>query len=652
MKISISINNQNNAFILTPIDSSFSSLRGINVYVKSINNGFLHDGLVEIPFAGADINQIYSKIVELFVGRWNCSIASDKSSDSTIAHAQEEAEKFELFSKKAYEIRNNNVVKEELEEFIGVLNRNEFIRELKPFQLLAAYHLAFSQNACNFSVPGSGKTTTVLAAYELLKHIDDDKKKVDKILVIGPLSAFYSWRNEYKECYGRNPKYLEIRGGVSANFIENKLIRSNVEEELIIASYGSIDGKREVLQHFLRNNRAMVVLDEAHRIKNVEDGVQSNAALSLSAFAKSRVILTGTPAANSYVDLYNLYKFIWPANNIIGYSIIQLGNMSQRENDPRVPDLMRRISPFYIRVKKADLKLPEPIYHQPDIIQMSTIQRTIYEAIEDMAIRTFERTTVSDIFSKSAFIRLRQAASNPKLLNKPLDDYFFDNDSGFDNDSENNVGQLENNIDVDNNVLNLIRSYNEVPCKFKAAYDLSQRIINDSGKLIIWCEFVGTCLDLSEYLTAKAIRNAILFGGTPQEEREKVIIDFHNDPELSVIIANPHAVGESISLHKACHNALYLEQGYNAGVYMQSKDRIHRVGLKDSDVTNYYYYHAADSIDDVAYDRVMLKERRMLELIESEEIPLLSINDDFMDDMENDIKAIMRAYYERKKRSV
>jgi SNF2 family DNA or RNA helicase len=235
------------------------------------------------------------------------------------------------------------------------------------------------------------------------------------------------------------------------------------------------------------------------------------------------------------------------------------------------------------------------------------------------------------------------------LLNKPLDEYCFDNDSDFDNGSANGAEQFDSKLDVDNNILCLIRNYDEVPCKFEAAYDLSQKIINDGGKLIIWCEFIGTCLELNEYLTEKSIRNAILYGGTPPEEREKIIIDFHEDVALSVIIANPHAVGESISLHKACHNALYLEQGYNAGVYMQSKDRIHRVGLKDTDVTNYYYYHAADSIDDVVYDRVMQKEQRMLELIESEEIPLLSDNDDFMEDMESDIKAIMRAYYERKK---
>jgi len=646
MKIKISTSAQNKSFILTPVDFKFHNLRGISVYVKNLNNGFLLNDYIEIPYENSDINELYSKIIELFNKRWNIRIEADDNSDSIISDAQEEAEKFQLFTKKANEIRNNNIDINELKTFIGVLNSNCFERELKPFQLLAAYHLAFSQNACNFSVPGSGKTTTVLAAYELLKHIEDEKKKVNKLLVVGPLSAFLSWKNEFKECYAREPKCLEIRGGISVNAIEDKLLRTNIKEELIIVSYGSLDGRLEILQRFIKNNKTMVVLDEAHRIKNVEDGIQSKAALSLATHAQSRVVLTGTPAANNYVDLFNLYKFIWPANNIIGYSTIQLSNMSKMENDPRIPDLIKRISPFFIRVRKKDLQLPEPTHHSPYILQMSNTQRIIYEAIEEMAVRTFEHTDVSDIFRKSAFLRLRQAASNPKLLNKPLNDNLVDDDIRQIND------EFDDNLNVDNNILHLIRNYNEIPCKFEAAFSLLNDILANGGKLIIWCEFIGTCLDLNDYLKSKNIRNEILYGETPQDEREIIITEFLNNPELSVIIANPHAVGESISLHKSCHNALYLEQGFNAGVYMQSKDRIHRVGLSADTITNYYYFHAADSIDNISYDRVMIKEQRMLGLIENEEIPLLSRNEDFMDDMENDIKSIIRAYYERKKRSI
>jgi SNF2 family DNA or RNA helicase len=647
--IELTINGNNNTFVLKPVDFSFSQLRGLNIYVKSINNGILRNGNVEIPFDNADINRLYLMILELFSKRFGCKINASNNAGLLIEDAETEANKFIEFSKKALQIRNNEILKSDLEDFIGIFDEDRFKRTLKPFQLLAAYHLAFSQNACNFSVPGSGKTTTVLAAYELLKNTTDKIKKIDKLLVIGPLSSFFAWKNEFKECYKREPKVLEIKAGITIEYIEERLIRSVVEEDIIIASYGSIDSRKDILKQFLKDNRTMVVLDEAHRIKNVEDGIQSYAALSLAPYAKARVILTGTPAANSYVDLFNLYKFIWPSHDIIGYSIPQLKVMSQRESDSRVKDLLDRISPFFIRVKKSDLNLPEPIFHQPLSVPMLPIQRVIYDAIEKMAISTFENTSFTEFFRKAALIRLRQAASNPNLLNKPLDAYF-----GNEDEMESQSIPLNNNITVGSDILSLIRSYTEkeIPSKFIATKNLAIKIINQGGKLLIWCEFVDTCIDLHNYLIKNNINNKILYGGTPQEEREQIITDFHHDDELPIIIANPHAVGESISLHKACHNALYLEQGYNAGVYMQSKDRIHRVGLEETDVTNYYFIHAEDSIDSITYNRVMEKEERMLKLIDSEEIPLLSNNLDFIEDTEDDIKAIIRGYYERKIRSI
>ena len=44
------------------------------------------------------------------------------------------------------------------------------------------------------------------------------------------------------------------------------------------------------------------------------------------------------------------------------------------------------------------------------------------------------------------------------------------------------------------------------------------------------------------------------------------------------MIANPAAAGEGISLHMACHHALYLDRSFNAAHYLQSVDRIHRLG--------------------------------------------------------------------------
>jgi SNF2 family DNA or RNA helicase len=134
---------------------------------------------------------------------------------------------------------------------------------------------------------------------------------------------------------------------------------------------------------------------------------------------------------------------------------------------------------------------------------------------------------------------------------------------------------------------------------------------------------------LSKYLSQNNIKSKILIGEIPQSEREETIKAF-NDPlnnDFYVIIANPFSVAESISLHKGCHNAIYLERDYNCSNFIQSKDRIHRVGLDKNQLTKYYYVLSKDSIDEVINDRLLLKIERMEQMI-NEDIPLFQRIDD------------------------
>lgn len=645
MRVKLNTENNGNRLAIEPIDFRLSDMPKLPIYIMNMAGGYVDKEKCGVSLAGADINSVYQKVKKILEGRLQLEVEIDESAKNLLKDAEDESMRFMRFADKAMQIRNNNIDYEELQDYLRILSATSFKRTLKPYQLLSSYHIAFSQNACNFSVPGSGKTTTVLAAYEYLRNTNDPSKRINKLLVVGPLAAFGAWKNEYKECFGKEPLVLEIRSGIRNETVEDALLRSNVPYDIIIASYGSVPSKIDILQSFLANNPSMVVLDEAHRIKNTEDGVQSNAALRLSDNAKSRVILTGTPAANSYVDLYNLYKFIWPSNNIIGYSIAQLANMSKSPNDERVDDLTQRISPFFIRVKKEDLNLPVATFNDPIGVDMSPIQRRIYEDIASTAIKKIESNTVNQIFKKSAIIRMRQAATNPNLLNKSLDDYYDSLEGDFFTKTK-----LDSTIDASDETLELIRNYKnlETPSKFVAALQLIRDKITNGEKVLIWCEFIGTCDDFSDYLSSNGIKNEILYGATIQEDRERIINAFANpnNNEFMVVIANPHAVGESISLHKGCHNAIYLERGFNAGTYMQSKDRIHRVGLPENTVTNYYYFHSLDTTDSTVYERVMLKEKRMLDIIEKEEIPLLARNADFLEDTEDDIKAIIRSYYE------
>lgn len=645
MKVIIEYDKENNCLLIKPIDSDFNRMRGIASYIKVVKGVLESSQKIRIPLEDNDVNNIYVKVKRIFEEEFSCEIESNLSAKKIFNDAEDEARKFLEFSRKARQIRDNEINKEEFSDFCNCVSKYSFKRALMSYQLLAAYHIAFSQNSCNFSVPGSGKTTTVLAAYQYLKEIQDEDKNVERLVVIGPLSAFIAWKVEYKECFGSEPVPLEIRGGMNRQNIENQILSSNSEIDLLLVSYGSVPSYYSLIEYYLRNNKCMVVLDEAHRIKKVGDDARSRYVLDLAKYGKSRIALTGTPAANSYVDLFNIYRFIWPNMNIIGYSVPQLASMTNNEGDARVEDLINRIAPFFIRVKKSDLGLPEAIFKEPIMVEMSPKQREIYDAIERVVINRWETVGLPQSLRRAAAIRLRQAATNPSLLLKALESEFDDNDDVVDD--------IEGvDIEIDENLLNTIVNYKqiEIPKKFVTVRNLLTEILNSGEKAIVWCEFIGTCDDLSLYLTDSGISNRLLYGPCQQEERESIIREFlEEQSSFNVIIANPHAVGESISLHTTCHNAIYFEQGFNAGVYMQSKDRIHRVGLKEGTVTTYYFIQSEDSVDHVAYDRVLLKERRMLELIESNEIPLLANNIDYEENSEDDIKAIIKDYYERRR---
>lgn len=583
-----------------------------------------------------------------------CEIEIEGNANSGIQAYYEEEQNFAIFSKKALDIRNNKCDIEEFKRFKDSLIDNMKNRTLYELQMLAAYHLAFSQNACNFSVPGAGKTSIVYGAYTYLHNLpDDDVKKVDRILIISPLNAFAPWELEYEECFGKKPTSKRLSGKMELEEKKQYLYEMN-PAELTLVSYASVLSLVDELTYFLKKHRVMVILDEAHKIKNTNGGIISQSILTLARNCKSRVVLTGTPAPNGYEDLYNLFKFIWPTKNLIKYQIGQLKDMTKSTDDPRVESLLDAISPYFIRIKKSDLGIPPAINHPPILVEMKSSQRKIYDFIEKRYIGDIAKSKDSQVKSKlvkAKLIRLIQAATNPALLAQPLRDFAEIGDIDFDvvqDDSE----MLKEILDY---------STNEIPAKYEKAKEIIENIILSGGKVIVWACYIKNIELLKDYLEKNGIPVRTLYGATPvagdeiseeDEEysltREAIVKEFHNpNSDFKVIIANPFAVSESISLHKACHNAIYLERSFNAAHFLQSKDRIHRYGLKEGTETNYYYLVSTDSVDETVHQRLLDKERRLMDIIESMPIPLF---DNYLDaDIDEDIKAVLKDYAKRTK---
>lgn len=631
-------------------------------YVRDYLNPTVNDDKIILHYADEDVMPILSSIGQM-LEKYGFQERKSRSSEKILSDFYEEEKKFKIFSDKALNIRNNNCVAQEFEDFTKAVESNLTARSLYPLQLLSAYHLAFSQNGCNFSVPGAGKTSIVYGAYAYLKSLSHtNDKHIDKLLIVGPLSSFGPWELEYAECFGKKPTAKRLISGISKSEKEDYLISKNTAEITLI-SYASLSSLIEHIGFFLRNNNVMVVLDEAHKAKNTDGGVIAQSVLAISKYAKSRVVLTGTPAPNGYEDLYNLFKFIWPNKNVIGYRVNQLCDITNRGDINRVERLINNIAPYFIRIKKSDLNIPAATNHPPILVRMSPIQQRIYDFIEKKYVEAFIQDAKTDITSRfkaaiaqARMIRLMQAASNPSMLKVHLANLALEDE---------NFNEVFQAID-DTEVLKSIVKYenSEIPAKYEEVLNLVQKIISDGGKVVIWATFIFTIHELKKYLEMHGIASQELYAAVPVEKdgiveddsedqiftRERIVREFQSeDCPYRVIIANPFAVAESISLHKACHNAIYIERSFNAAHFVQSKDRIHRYGLKPGTITNYFYVLSANSIDETIAERLYEKERRMVEIMESMPIPLF---DNASEDMgDEDIKALIRDYVRRTKKS-
>lgn len=649
-KLCLESNENGSSLIITgDIDSIFSNRRAAR-YLKDTVKFAKTDGSIIVE-ADDDINKSIDRIKKLcdYIGAE--LIYSGRVSEAVANYALEE-EKFGEFAEKARLIRDNHCDKDDFERFVDSVSKNLSNRSLYKLQLLSAYHLAFSQNACNFSVPGAGKTSVVYGAFAYLSNLpQEDKKYVDRLLIVSPLSAFGPWEFEYEECFGEKPSTRRLNGKVPIEEKKQYLYSFN-PARITLLSYASVSALKDELIYFLKNNKVMVVLDEAHKIKNTNGGVTAAGVLEIASYCSSRVVLTGTPAPNGYEDLYNLYKFIWPTKKIIPFEVYQLKDMSKAISDPRVDTLLQTIEPFFIRIKKSDLGIPQATEHEPIIVPMGETQRRIYDVIE--------KKYMNDIVSskdnwfrqdlvKARLLRMMQAATNPSLLSMPLKN--FASFEGFD----------PNAVSEDTSLISDVLQYAklETPAKFIKARELIEQIVADGGKVVVWAIYIKNILDFEKYLLSCGIPCKTLYGATPVatgdededevETREKIIAEFNKlDSAFKVIIANPFAVSESISLHKACHNAIYMERSFNAAHFIQSKDRIHRYGLEPETETNYYYLLSEESIDEVIHDRLIEKETRLRDIIESMPIPLFE--NAGLETGDDDIKALIAEYVNRTKK--
>jgi len=445
-----------------------------------------------------------------------------------------------------------------------------FNRDLSPEQSRNVGKIAALQSAATFSVPGAGKTTEALACFFLRAKSDEC------LLVIAPKNAFAAWDEQIKDCMPHlRIQFARLRGG-------KEKIAKQLDDapRFMLITYQQLARVPDIMAAYCAQNKVHIYLDESHRIKSGVAKQTARAVLGLSHLPVGKLIMSGTPMPQSTDDLIPQFSFLYPEIAADADSVVEL------------------IRPIYVRTNKSELGLP-PVTRVMAQLPMAPMQHELYKLMKFEVAR--EAASALSIRNKQAFrmlgrsvARLLQFVSNPALLSSEL--AFAHPD-----------------------LLAAALAEGEGP-KLKYVLKKARKLAREGQKVLIWSSFVRNVEYIAERLAdlgAVYIHGGVDAGDEDDDEsREGKIKLFHDDPNVRVMVANPAAASEGVSLHRVCHHAIYLDRTFNAAHYLQSEDRIHRFGLPPEQKTTIEIVECLNSVDETVRERLSYKIGKMAEALD------------------------------------
>ncbi len=600
----IQITLEHKAFIISAHDNKGRQVLSSplhRIFMRSRLNGKLHrDSLSwSIPH-GPKFSDVLERVVRHF-SKYKIRYDLDQECLTILGSLEKRKQDFIYLLKDG--LNSKRTISKAAIQNIRKILKPEFKRQLTNFQLHAVNHLLTVGHGANFSVPGSGKTSIALAYYNILYK----KMEVNAILVIGPGSCFEPWEQEYVECFHKKPKSVRLAGKPKAKRRELYLLADKYE--LILTTYHSAARDIEELVRILGRRKYLVVLDESHYVKRPQGGKLAEAVLSLAEYAQRRLVLTGTPMPNGLPDLWSQFAFLWQDLVPLGTAEAYLLELQDKSSKDILASVRRKVSPLFFRITKRQLGLPKPTFRIVRC-ELSPLQARIYRGVAARFLSQTgeaprDRDALRD-WRRARIVRLMQIAVNPSLLRTKCETFQL---------PPMNLEGISLRIGIDH-----YAEY-ELPNKIALACSLAEKLCAEGNKVVIWSTFVHNLRMVAGLL--KDFAPAVVHGGVPLSSsdaddvsRERLISKFKSSAKCMVLIANPAACAESISLHKVCHHAIYLDRSFNCAHYLQSLDRIHRLGLKPGQRTNYYLILASNTIDEVVHTRLKEKMKRMRKVVE------------------------------------
>ena len=236
--------------------------------------------------------------------------------------------------------------------------------DLNPHQVDAALFACknpLSKGVILADEVGLGKT--IEAGLVILQHWAERKRK---ILIITPANLRKQWHQELQEKFGLQGMILEAK---SYNAIKKAGKNPFRQENPVICSYQFAKSKADDIKQI---GWDLVVLDEAHRLRNVykKNNVIGRTLKEALENVSSKVLLTATPLQNSLLELYGLVSMI--DDRVFGDLDSFRAQFGAKATEQTLSHLRQRLSPVCQRTLRRQVQAYVPYTQRLAILQKFT----------------------------------------------------------------------------------------------------------------------------------------------------------------------------------------------------------------------------------------------------------------------------------------
>jgi len=426
----------------------------------------------------------------------------------------------------------------------------------------------------DLSQPGTGKT---LVQIYMLQQLF-----VDPVLIICPKSIMESvWKEQLSEYF---PDYtIQILVGGTAKI--KKALKDGVKSFNII----NYDSFWRVYDELNEIDWKYIILDESTKIKNIKSKrTQAILALARNQMSRTskdnqpryRAIMTGTIAPNNLLDIFTQLRFLsWSVFDITATSIkAEFYKFRYRyfyqppwleyswiPHDDTYDIILNKINKFSVQHKKRDCVDLPPITSEIRTYSLLKEQETLYMEIKNDCLYQIDEELYTVDFIMTQLMKLRQVSSG----------FLFYED--------------------------------DMTHRFKTGkVEVLDEIIEELGddQALLFNHFIESASFLNNHLGDKVLH---LTSG--DKEVQEKIESFRNG-DYQFLLMNPKSYAHGLNL-QFCSNIIRWELDWDLESYLQSRDRINRIGQM-SPMTEYFIINKL--IEKYIYDNLLSKRKMNVKL--------------------------------------